>query len=118
MFYVFSFPPAVYDGTLNLIASIPGPSSLTFNKKRILLKTKNSNKKENDLSFFTWPYSKLLVSYLHITFTDVAMTVLDHMIMFRAIKNSFFAIFLPQNSRVSRINRTGDNLTDDMTECC
>ena len=25
MFYVFSFPPGVYVGTLNLIASIPGP---------------------------------------------------------------------------------------------
>ena len=30
VFYVFSFPPAVYVGTLNLIASIPGPSILTF----------------------------------------------------------------------------------------
>ena len=30
MFYVFSFPPTVYVGTLNLIASIPGPSILTF----------------------------------------------------------------------------------------
>ena len=29
MFYVFSFPPAVYVGTFNLIASIPGPSILT-----------------------------------------------------------------------------------------
>ena len=29
MFYVFSFPPGVYVGTLNLIASIPGPSVLT-----------------------------------------------------------------------------------------
>ena len=28
VFYVFSFPPAVYVGTLNLIASIPGPSVL------------------------------------------------------------------------------------------
>ena len=26
VFYVFSFPPGVYVGTLNLIASIPGPS--------------------------------------------------------------------------------------------
>ena len=31
MFYVFSFPHVVYVGTLNLIASIPGPSILTFN---------------------------------------------------------------------------------------
>ena len=31
--YVFSFPPAVYVGTLNLIASIPGPSILTYTKK-------------------------------------------------------------------------------------
>ena len=31
VFYVFSFPPSVYVGTLNLIASIPGPSILTFN---------------------------------------------------------------------------------------
>ena len=30
VFYVFSFPPAVYDGTLNLIASIPGPSIFTL----------------------------------------------------------------------------------------
>ena len=30
VFYVFSFPPAVYVGTLNLIASIPCPSILTF----------------------------------------------------------------------------------------
>ena len=30
VFYVFSFPSAVYVGTLNLIASIPGPSILTF----------------------------------------------------------------------------------------
>ena len=30
MFYVFSFPPAVYVGTLDLIASIPGPSILTY----------------------------------------------------------------------------------------
>ena len=29
VFYVF-FPPGVYVGTLNLIASIPGPSVLTF----------------------------------------------------------------------------------------
>ena len=28
--YVFSFPPALYVGTFNLIASIPGPSILTF----------------------------------------------------------------------------------------
>ena len=30
VFYVFSFPPGVYVGTLNLIASIPGPSILTL----------------------------------------------------------------------------------------
>ena len=30
VFYVFSFPSAVYVGTLNLIASIPGPSILTL----------------------------------------------------------------------------------------
>ena len=32
MFYVFafSFPPGVYVGALNIIASIPGPSILTF----------------------------------------------------------------------------------------
>ena len=30
VFYVFSIPPGVYVGTLNLIASIPGPSILTF----------------------------------------------------------------------------------------
>ena len=30
VFYVFSFPPAVYVGTLNLIASIPGLSILTL----------------------------------------------------------------------------------------
>ena len=30
LFYVFSFPPAVYVGPLNLIASIPGPSILTL----------------------------------------------------------------------------------------
>ena len=29
MFYVFSFPAGVYAGTLNLIASIPGPYILT-----------------------------------------------------------------------------------------
>ena len=31
MFYVFSFPPGVYVGTLNLIASTPGCSILTLN---------------------------------------------------------------------------------------
>ena len=31
MFYIFSFPPGVYDGTSNLIASILGPSILTLN---------------------------------------------------------------------------------------
>ena len=30
VFYVFSFPVGVYVGTLNLIASIPGPSILTL----------------------------------------------------------------------------------------
>ena len=30
VFYVFSFPPGVYVGTLNLIESIPGPFILTF----------------------------------------------------------------------------------------
>ena len=35
MFYVFCFPPGVYVGTLNLIASIPGPSILTFIQYRI-----------------------------------------------------------------------------------
>ena len=30
VFYVFSFPVGVYVGTLNLIASIPDPSILTF----------------------------------------------------------------------------------------
>ena len=30
VFYVFSLPPAVYVGTLNFIASIPGPSILTL----------------------------------------------------------------------------------------
>ena len=33
VFYVFSFPPAVYVRTLNLIASIPGPSILTLEKQ-------------------------------------------------------------------------------------
>ena len=35
MFYVFSFPPAVYVETLNLIASIPDPYILTFHAKLI-----------------------------------------------------------------------------------
>ena len=30
MCYVFSYPPGVHVGTLNLIASIPGPSILTL----------------------------------------------------------------------------------------
>ena len=30
---VFSFPPGVYVGTFNLLASIPGPSILTFVEK-------------------------------------------------------------------------------------
>ena len=30
VFYIFSFPPGVYVGTENLIASIPGPSILTL----------------------------------------------------------------------------------------
>ena len=34
VFYVFSFPPVVYVGTLNIIASIPGPSILTLSKAR------------------------------------------------------------------------------------
>ena len=33
MFYVFSFPPGVYVWTLNLVASIPGPSILTSTRK-------------------------------------------------------------------------------------
>ena len=37
MFYVFSFPPGVYVGTLNLIASNPGPSVLTLHTKRVFL---------------------------------------------------------------------------------
>ena len=44
MFCVFSFPPAVYVGTLNSIASIPGPSILTFHCGTLLwwpLFTKN-----------------------------------------------------------------------------
>ena len=32
VFYVFSFPSGVYVGTLNLIASMPGPSFLTFHR--------------------------------------------------------------------------------------
>ena len=32
VFYVFSFPPVVFVGTLNLIAPIPDPSILTFYK--------------------------------------------------------------------------------------
>ena len=31
LFSVFSFPPGVYVGALNLIASIPGPYILTLN---------------------------------------------------------------------------------------
>ena len=69
------------------------------------------------MPFYTRPYDKLPVSYLHITFTDSAIIVLNHMSMFRAIKNSFFAIFLSQNSRISRINRAGDDVADNMTEC-
>ena len=30
VYYVFSFPSGVYVGTLNLIASIPGPSIFTL----------------------------------------------------------------------------------------
>ena len=33
VFYVFSFPPGVYVGTLNLNASFSGPSILTFVEK-------------------------------------------------------------------------------------
>ena len=32
-----SFPPGVYVGTLNLIASIPGPSVLTFFVIRVII---------------------------------------------------------------------------------
>ena len=35
VFYVFTFPPAVYVGTLNLIASIPDPSVLTWHNQNI-----------------------------------------------------------------------------------
>ena len=35
IFYVFSFPPGVFDGTLNLIASIPGPSILSFQSQAL-----------------------------------------------------------------------------------
>ena len=38
VFYVFSFRCAVCVGTLNLIASIPGPSILTFPKYRVQAK--------------------------------------------------------------------------------
>ena len=50
VFYVFSFPPGVYVGTLNLIASIPGPSILTFYKctehVKCILKSKSELKYE------------------------------------------------------------------------
>ena len=40
VFHVFSFPPGVYVGTLNLVASIPGPSIfilLEINSKGIFV---------------------------------------------------------------------------------
>ena len=40
MFYVFSFPPGVYVGTLSLIASIPGPSILALYKPLSKLSTR------------------------------------------------------------------------------
>ena len=43
MFYVFSFPPGVYVGTLNLIASIPGPTMYCQILTRIHLHYSNCN---------------------------------------------------------------------------
>ena len=39
VFYVFSFPPGVHVGTLNLIASIPGPSIHTSHAKEAQMYT-------------------------------------------------------------------------------
>ena len=35
MFYVFSFPPYVYGGTLTLISSIPGPFVLALHSRGV-----------------------------------------------------------------------------------
>ena len=37
VFYIFHFPPGVYFGTLNLIASIPGPSFLILFLKEMYI---------------------------------------------------------------------------------
>ena len=44
MIDVFSFPPGVYVETLNLIASIPGLSILTFHDNKYLTKTYDGKK--------------------------------------------------------------------------
>ena len=55
MIDVFSFPPGVYVETLNLIASIPGLSILTFHDNKYLTKTydgkKYSSPKQQDPEF-------------------------------------------------------------------
>ena len=45
MLCVFSFPPAVYVGTLDLIASIPDPSILT--ELFLIQNTKKQRNKQN-----------------------------------------------------------------------
>ena len=43
LFYVFYFPPGVYVGAFNLIASIPGPSILTLYRDFVTYNDKNIN---------------------------------------------------------------------------
>ena len=55
MCYTFSFPPGVYVGTFNLIASIPGPSFLTlqFFGPHYLLIMSVQKQQDNDVSEMT-----------------------------------------------------------------
>ena len=66
-FYVFSFPPGVYVGTLDLIASIPGPSILTLLQKGTSRQRsgKDAIRKRFPLQKPRWEKTKLTIRYLY-----------------------------------------------------
>ena len=77
LFCVFSFPPAVYVGTLNLIAPIPGPSILilVIPNPFILTKTK----------LF---YSFATMMYITHFFTQVLQVTFDSYMMYVKINTT------------------------------
>ena len=66
MLYVFSFPPGVHVGTLNLIASIPDPSILTLlNKRKVsIIIGSSSLKRKNRLDVKCLDFTGFTVFYL------------------------------------------------------